>query len=423
MDKKSEMSSLKELLSENILDAQNLLNVTLVEYGGRPGTLLQHADYNEAHASGPIMKKKLNAIKKLYPNLHHTWIGEGMLITKIPVSTDISYWNTYNIGKILGFIEPFENLNIPHKYGIHISVKLKQLPKEINIVSMIATKPHKKELKELTTLYKNTLLKSPLFKEEIQEVTSQIDEIISEETLINKLLNKEHMSKKLKDEIANYIWNIGLENLPLYDFEYKNSLHIGILIALLLQHKYDPCTPFYPVNETDYYEQFNKYNGQYEEVLIHFLDNNLEKEQSILYKLRNAPETLNEKETRDISKAISYWGKNNSITLSSLLKFPFIYTNQIHVGIVATIYILKLNDPMQAFESIQTSNKLKEMAVYYNLYADEITRIAKEAQQIQIPSRSSSNSHSSSKSSSQSSSCSGKNCKLTNVHQQGCNIQ
>jgi hypothetical protein len=433
-------SSLIDILSQDSLSLVEIINATLVEYGGRPGTLIQHADYGEKSASGPLMKQKLKALKKLYPDLHHTWIGQGMLITKEPVSTDIEYWTTKHVGEALGYIEPVESLNVSHPYSIKIYVKLKETPQPVIITGMVATKLHKEGLKNLTAHYKKTLLKSPLFADKIDEVGSKVDEIINEETIIHKLINKEHISKKLDFEISNYLYNISMETFQLYDFKYKNPLHIGMLIALLLQHKYDPVSPFIPVNETNYSDQYNTFNAAYEDLLADFLDNNdLQKISPILNTLRNSPETLTETDKATLLKAISHWGKNDTIILKDFLTFPFIYINKIHVGIVATIFILKLRDPMKAFEPAQTPKKITAMENMYHSYESAIIRIASETNSLSSVhstskssassnsiSSSSSNSyrHSKARTYSSSSECSGKHCKINLIpQQQGCTIQ
>jgi hypothetical protein len=430
-----------DVLSQDSLSLVEIINATLVEYGGRPGTLIQQADYGEKNASGSFMKQKLKALKKLYPDLHHTWIGQGMLITKDHVSTDIEYWTTKHVGEALGYIEPVESLNVPHPYSIKIYVKLKENPHPVNIAGMVATKLHKEGLKNLTAHYKKTLLKSPLFADKIEEVTSKVDEIITEDTLIYKLINKEHISKKLQNEISNFLYNISMETFQLYDFKYKNPLHIGMLVTLLLQHKYDPISPFIPINETNYSDQYNTLNAAYEDLLADFLDNNnLQKISPILNTLRNSPDTLTETEKATFLKAISHWGKNDIIFLKDFATFPFLYTNKIHVGIVATIFILKLRDPMKAFEPVQTAKKISEMEAMYHSYESAIIRIASETKSLSSvhstsKSSASSNSISSSSSSnayrhskahaySSSSECSGKHCKINLIpQQQGCTIQ
>jgi hypothetical protein len=366
---------LKTLLLNTDFDIRNIINATLVEYGGRPGTLIQHADYMEPNASGPIMKQNLNALKTLYPDLHHTWIGQGMLITKYPVPTDLSYWTTKHTGEILGYIEPLETLDISNNSSVQIYVKLKLFPNVINITGMIITTPCNDKLDSLIATYKTTLSKSPLFVNEIQEITYRIDEHISEEILIDKLINEEHIHENYCSEIRNYIYNISLESFMEYDFKYKNQLHIGILISLLLQHKYDPCTPFFPINESPYGNLFIKATASYEQHLIDFLENN-NIQSSILNKLRNMPNTLTHNEKRTLSKNISRWGKGDSIVLKDLASYPFDYTNKIHVGIVATLYILKSHNPLNAFECVQTPIKLTKIAKYYSSYETAILDVA-----------------------------------------------
>ena len=65
--------------------------------------------------------------------------------------------------------------------------------------------------------------------------------------LITKLIENDILMEEEKDEIRNYIWNImdSNNNLAQYDFEWSNSIHIGIIVSLLLQHENHELEPFY----------------------------------------------------------------------------------------------------------------------------------------------------------------------------------
>ena len=52
-----------------------------------------------------------------------------------------------------------------------------------------------------------------------------------------------------KNEINNYIWNLGFEILGYYNFDYSNQIHIGILLTLLTHYDNNPLSPFFPLQQ------------------------------------------------------------------------------------------------------------------------------------------------------------------------------
>jgi len=98
--------------------------------------------------------------------------------------------------------------------------------------------------------------------------------IISNQSIINKLIT----NKKLTDEeikiIINILYNSGFsDNLLEYDFQYNNKIHKGILLDILLKHKYDILSPFYPLQKYPIQQkQIEKITNQLENGLIEILN-------------------------------------------------------------------------------------------------------------------------------------------------------
>ena len=63
------------------------------------------------------------------------------------------------------------------------------------------------------------------------------------------LLMTEKLSEYDKKEILNLIWNLGFDKLCVYNFNYSNPFHKGILVTLLTHYENNPLEPFFPLQQ------------------------------------------------------------------------------------------------------------------------------------------------------------------------------
>ena len=74
------MNALRRAVSE--VGVEELLNCVLVREGVRPAFLLQPIDYGECRATDPMTSRKLAGIRRLFPELQHSVVREGIMIAK-----------------------------------------------------------------------------------------------------------------------------------------------------------------------------------------------------------------------------------------------------------------------------------------------------------------------------------------------------
>ena len=75
----------------------------------------------------------------------------------------------------------------------------------------------------------------------------KLDYTIPIKSIINKLLNNKDLNQKEIFEINNYIWNLSMDKLNEYPFDYTNPVHKGIVLTLLSYCDNDLVSPFYPL--------------------------------------------------------------------------------------------------------------------------------------------------------------------------------
>jgi hypothetical protein len=88
-------------------------------------------------------------------------------------------------------------------------------------------------------IQKNKFLKKFVERFEIEESIT-----IPIKIIIDKLLKKQKLNENEIGEMLNQIWNLGFIELPMYEFNYKNSVHRGILLTLMTYAQNTPFEPF-----------------------------------------------------------------------------------------------------------------------------------------------------------------------------------
>jgi hypothetical protein len=161
------------------------------------------------------------------------------------------------MGKILGYpcYKNFENLNRDNNlFDLHIIVSYNNNI-EISLISNICE--NLQTLKEFNLIaqkafevFTNGKYKNILQGININKVYVNVENIISTQFIINKLITNEKLTEEEKFRIVEILYNIGFsDNLSEYEFQYNNKIHKGILLDILLKDKYDTLSPFYPLQE------------------------------------------------------------------------------------------------------------------------------------------------------------------------------
>ena len=265
-------------------DIGNILNAILVNEGVRSAMLIQPPDYNERTGKDKKTLLIVNNIKKLFPELlssDNYKIYQGTIISK--KSYDDKVISLENMGEILDYpcFNDFETLNRDEPL-FNFELLVSYDDKELSLFNNICKDKKTAEKFNLLSTKAFSALTNAKYKgilngikiNKINKIFVNIENIIPTQYIINKLITK----KKLLDEeikvIIEVLYNLGFSyKLLEYDFQYNNPIHKGILLDLLLKHKYDILSPFYPLqNYPKQAEKVDKITIELENALIDILD-------------------------------------------------------------------------------------------------------------------------------------------------------
>jgi hypothetical protein len=246
-----------------------LLNCILVNENVRPAMLVQPADYKEATHKDPKTNAIIEEIKHSFPKLTLSTEYEnyqGVIVSKKDYNGNKTI-SSKEMGKLLGYpcYNDFDTIDDEKiTYTIDIFVKTNQFHQ----TQIVANRCHDEtKLEEFNTFAKKAekAFAKKEYKEilnglEVKEVYVESSPNIPTQTIINKLLKNKKLDKKELEKIQNILFNFGFSmDLQFYFmiyFQYKNPIHKGILLELLLKEKYDTLKPFWPLQ--NYPEQSKK---------------------------------------------------------------------------------------------------------------------------------------------------------------------
>ena len=248
---------------------ENLLSAILVKERVRPAMLLQPANYKEATGKDPKTKSILKAIQENFPELKYSKKYEkyqGIIISH--KNYDNQNVSLKRMGEILGYpcANEFESLDTETQdtYTIELEASLHTETRIQLFVNVCKSTDKKTEFEELAKkakiVFDKEEYKKMLGKMSVDSIKVNIFKNISIKTLINKLVKNEILSKEEIDKILNILYNLGFEiefQFLFQDhFDYKNPLHRGILLSLLINYKDNILEPFVPLQK--YPEQDKK---------------------------------------------------------------------------------------------------------------------------------------------------------------------
>lgn len=270
----------------NRITLDNLLNVILVNEDVRPACLIQPADNNERTGDDPITKSILQGIKTEFPELLQSDnydSYQGIIISKVDYNgkKDISL---ERMGEILGYpcYTDFNNMNpddTSYSINIHVYIKNEQ---RIQLLVNICKDETKKDIFDFFAVKASEVFALEKYKKllesiEIDKIDVEITKNVSTQSIINKLIKNKKLDKYETDKILNILFNFGFSmELQFYfedNFQYKNQIHKGILLDLLLREKRDTLSPFYPLqNYPEQDKEINIITQAWEKDLIDLLE-------------------------------------------------------------------------------------------------------------------------------------------------------
>lgn len=248
---------------------EDLMNVILVNDNKRNAMLFQPVNYKETSVTDPITLKLLQSIHTLFPKLLFTirYYGyQGIIISKKDYSDE--HIDSERMGKILDYpcYEGFDELSDDsEKTVVNVYVHYKTLSGSENKTQLFAnvanevTDEQKAEFDAFIPAFMETLIKDDYMTllnkvcniQNIEKIQIDYQMIITIQSIIDGLIAGKEPSEIEKEEIHNILYNTVLsENFQLYfiyNFEYDNPIHIGILLQILMWENKNPLSVFYPL--------------------------------------------------------------------------------------------------------------------------------------------------------------------------------
>jgi hypothetical protein len=227
-----------------------IINAFLVNEGIRPAMFLMLCDYKD----NLVYILIIETISLLYPNLIHTKINDGLLLSKNEL--DITDLTSAKLGQILGY-PSFDDFNyiIENEHEESCTVELIAELISGKQLQILANRCKPENLNNATTILSalavkatDALLASCEYSQFINKIDIEINHMVTPNKLI-ELLMTEQLSCSNKSEIMNLLWNLGFNYLCNYEFDYSNPFHKGILMTLLTHFIHNPLEPFFPLHQ------------------------------------------------------------------------------------------------------------------------------------------------------------------------------
>lgn len=258
----------------------HFVNCILVIENVRPAMLVQPTDYRESTGTDPITKSITTEIKNQFPELilsedYDTY--QGVIISKIDYNgrKDISL---EEMGKLLGYpcYKDFNHINTEEVYySIHINIK-HTIVSEL-YANVCKDKTKIKIFKNIANKIKNIFNKKE-YKEIFDgfDVEIKVNKIIPNKMIIDKLINNKTLTKNEKYSIENIIFNLGCSiELQLYfsdNIQYKNPIHRGIMMNILISDTNDRLSPFYPLQNYKKEKEVEMITREWEKGLYYVIE-------------------------------------------------------------------------------------------------------------------------------------------------------
>jgi hypothetical protein len=254
------------------MDHSILTNAFLVHNNLRPSFLIQPIDYGEFFEKRDKTNKILDMIKLKYPHLHHTECQQGIIISKQSYTTEIIYTDE-RLGEILGYpsAKDFKYiLKNPDEPSATITVSVYNVNR--NPFQILANRCKIENIGRDKQYFEKMVTEFEKLSDS-DRLIIKVDYTIPIKSIINKLLNNNTLNETEKFEVNNNIWNLGMEKLNEYSFDYTNNIHKGIVLTLLSYCNNTTLSPFYPLqNYPREMEKVNEITEKWEQEILTILN-------------------------------------------------------------------------------------------------------------------------------------------------------
>jgi hypothetical protein len=230
------------------MDQSILINANLVQNDIRPAFLLQSINFGEYTIEKREKTNKiLDELKEKFPELLQTECAQGIILSKKQfLGENIT---DERLGEILGYpsFKEFKYIteHPDEKYTIfELYVKNKNTYKSIQLLANCCKQENVDRDRKI---FENMASRANKLNIESIVVVVVEEESIPIKSIINKLLNNGILNIKEKFEVNNHIWNLGMEKLNEYPFDFSNPIHKGIVLTLLSYCDNTPISAFYPL--------------------------------------------------------------------------------------------------------------------------------------------------------------------------------
>jgi hypothetical protein len=258
------------------MDQSILINATLVQNDIRPAFLVQSINFGEY----TIEKREktnliLDELKEKFPELLQTECDQGIILSKKQYLNENITGE--RLGEIIGYPSCKEFKYITEhpdeKYTIfELYVKNKN---EYKTIQLLANCCKQENVDRDRKIFENMASRAnKLFNStNIESIVVVVEEeSIPIKSIINKLLNNEILNCKEQFEVNNHIWNLGMEKLNEYSFDFSNPIHKGIVLILLSYCDNTPISAFYPLqNYPNEMNESDKITAKWENEMLRIL--------------------------------------------------------------------------------------------------------------------------------------------------------
>jgi hypothetical protein len=226
------------------------LNAILVMSNVRPAFLIQPSDYKVKKVS-----KLLNNISKYFPSLYHLETNWGIFISKKKLNIDNIKSNS-DVGKIIGYLcsdtydDVISNSNTKKHVYYSIFASLKNGSNAQLFATVCPDKSSREKFEKLKSRVEKCLLNNTLTSPVISSISLDEVEIIPPSIIIEKLYSNKPLNEEEKSTIQNIFFNYGFTfEIQIYDFDYSDSFHRGVMATMILYYMHNVLEPFMPFSK------------------------------------------------------------------------------------------------------------------------------------------------------------------------------
>ena len=228
------------------------INAVLVQNKVRNAMLIQPADYSEAKSSNKKTKLILNNLKKEFPDLIQTENYQGTILS-LKDYKNINI-NSEKIGKILDYpcYKDFQYvIDNPKESSITFELVVYfnngKFPLQI-FANRCKDDSSYSKMKNMANKATEVLKLDKNIGNIIDKVDVNKIEFIPTHLISNKLIKNEKLNENEENELRNILYNIGFSpEFYFYEFDFKNKIHIGVLLTLLSYSNNPLIEPFCPL--------------------------------------------------------------------------------------------------------------------------------------------------------------------------------